>query len=115
MLFNCKFFLGSDYPGILALCKTNVEDSVNSSNLSLRGYSPSIQKYFVIHEHFLAVYVKEDFHFECDSSLENSDFLFVFSVVFTSLSVSYFFSVDDTILFFVQFRDAVSSYIEKVV
>ena len=48
--FDCEFFLDSNSPGILALCKTNLNDSIDSSNFPVRGY--------VTHMHDLAVYLK---------------------------------------------------------
>ena len=35
---DCKSFLESNYPGILALCETNLDDSTDSGNISVRGY-----------------------------------------------------------------------------
>ena len=34
---HCKSFLESNSPDILALCKTNLDDSIDSVNLSVRG------------------------------------------------------------------------------
>ena len=55
---DCESFLESNSPDILALCKTNLEDSIDSGNLSVRGYLPLIQKDSSTHMHGLAVYVK---------------------------------------------------------
>ena len=41
---GCEFFLESNSLGILALCETNLEDSVDSSNFLVRGYLPLIRK-----------------------------------------------------------------------
>ena len=42
---NCEsFFLESNSPDILALCETNLDDSIDSGNLFVRGYLPLIQK-----------------------------------------------------------------------
>ena len=49
----------SNFPDILALCETNLDDSIDSVNFSVRGYLPSIQKDSSTHMHGLAVYVKE--------------------------------------------------------
>ena len=76
-------FLESDSPDILALCKTNLDDSVDSGNFSVRGYLPLIQKDSVIHMHGLAVYVKEGLPFVSDLSLENSPHSYLFSTSFT--------------------------------
>ena len=39
---DCESFLGSDSPDILALCETNLDDSIDSGNFSVRGYLPLI-------------------------------------------------------------------------
>ena len=65
-------FLESNSPEILALCETNLDDSIDSGNFSLRGYLPLIRKDSSTHMHSLAVYVKEGLPFAQDLSLENS-------------------------------------------
>ena len=40
---GCESVLESNFPDIFALCETNVEDSINSINFSLRGYFPLTQ------------------------------------------------------------------------
>ena len=35
---DCKSFLESNSPDILALCETNLDDSIDSGNFSVRGY-----------------------------------------------------------------------------
>ena len=37
---DCESFLESNTPDILALCETNLHDSIDSGNLSVRGYLP---------------------------------------------------------------------------
>ena len=56
---DCESLLESNSPDILALCETNLDDSIDCGNLSVRGYSPSIQKDSTTHLHGLAVYAKE--------------------------------------------------------
>ena len=56
---ECESFLESNSPGILGLCKTNLEDSIDSDNFSVTGYLPLIQKDSVTHRHGFAVYVKD--------------------------------------------------------
>ena len=68
----CKSFLESNSPDILALCETNLDDSIDSGNFSVTGYVLLIQKYSSTHMHGLAVYVKEGVFFAWDLSLENS-------------------------------------------
>ena len=43
---DCKSFLQSNSPDILALCQTNLDDSVDFGNFSVRGYPPLIRKVF---------------------------------------------------------------------
>ena len=69
---DCKFFLESNCPDILTLCETNLDDSIDSSNISGRGYLPLIRKDSNTHMHGLTVYVKEGLSFAWDVSLENS-------------------------------------------
>ena len=63
--------LNQNSPDILALCETNLDDSMDSGNISLKGYLPLIRKDSGTHMHGLAVYVKE-LPFARDLSLENS-------------------------------------------
>ena len=41
---DCESFLESNSPDILALCETNLDDSVDSGDFSVMGYLPLIQK-----------------------------------------------------------------------
>ena len=41
---DCESFLESNSPDILALCETNLDDSIDSGNFSVRGYLPLIRK-----------------------------------------------------------------------
>ena len=52
-------FLESNSSDILALCEANLDDLIDSSSFSVRGYLRLIQKESVTHMHGLAVYVKE--------------------------------------------------------
>ena len=67
---ECESFLESNSPDILALCETNLDDSIDSGNFSVRGYLPLIRKDSGTHMHGLAVYVKEGLPFAWDLSLE---------------------------------------------
>ena len=69
---DCKSFLESNSPDILALCETNLDDSIDSRNFSVRGYLPIIQKDSSTHVHGLEVYFKGGLPFARDLSLENS-------------------------------------------
>ena len=63
---DCESFLESNSPDILVLCETNLDDSIDSGNFSVRGYLPLIQKDSMTHMHGLAVYVKEGLPFPRD-------------------------------------------------
>ena len=101
---HCESFLESNSPDILALCETNLDDSVDSGNLPVRGYLPLIRKYSGTYMHGLVVYVKERRPFERDLSLENSRETadcYLFSTCFTSLSVLLLFPLSITFFVFV--------------
>ena len=70
--FECESFLESNSPGILALCETNLYDSVDSGNFSVKDYLPLIRKDSITQMHGLPFYVKEGLPFARDLSLENS-------------------------------------------
>ena len=63
---NCESFLESNSPDILALCETNLDDSIDSGNFSVRGYLPLIWKYSSTHMHGLTVFAKERLPFALD-------------------------------------------------
>ena len=69
---DCESFLESNSPDILALCETNLDDSIDSGNFSVRDYLPLIRKDSSTHMHGLKVYVKEGLPFVWDFSLEIS-------------------------------------------
>ena len=73
------------------LCETNLDDSIDSGNFSVRGYLPLIRKDSSTHMHGLAVYVKEGLPFAQDLSLENSADSYLCFRLALLYSVSYFF------------------------
>ena len=94
---DCKSFLESNSPDILALCETNLDNSIDSGNFSVRGYLPLIRKDSSTHMHGLTVYVKD----LCTGLISGKlcRFLLMFSTCFTSLSVLLLFPL--SITFFV--------------
>ena len=46
---DCESFLESNSPDILALCETNLDDSIDSGNFSVRGYLPLIRSDSITH------------------------------------------------------------------
>ena len=69
---DCESFIESNSPDILALCETNLDESIDSGNFSVRGYLHLIWKDSSTHMHGLKVHVKEGLPFARDLSLENS-------------------------------------------
>ena len=55
---ECGSFLESNSPDILALCETNLDDSIDFGNFAVRGYLPLIRKDSITPMHGLAVFVK---------------------------------------------------------
>ena len=51
---ECESFLESNSLHILALCETNLDDSIHSGKFSVRGYLPLIRKDSITHMHGLA-------------------------------------------------------------
>ena len=88
---DCESFLESNSPDILALCETNLDDSIDSGSFSVRDYLPLIQKDSITHMDGLAVYVKEGLSFAWDLSQENiADSYLCFRLLLLH-SLSYFF------------------------
>ena len=88
---DCESFLESNSPDILALCETNLDDSIDSGNFSVRRYLPLIRKDSSTHMYGLAVYVKEGLPFARDLSLENAADSYLCFRLALLHSVSYFF------------------------
>ena len=109
---DCKSFLESNLPDILALCETNLDDSVDSGNFSVRGYLPLIRKGSSTHIHGFAVYVKEGLPFSQDLLQENSADSFLTD--FTSLSFLLFFLYRSPSSSLCTVFDSISSNIDEV-
>ena len=88
---DCESFLESNSPDILALCETNLDDSIDSGNFSVRGYLPLSRKGSDTHMHGLSVYVNEGLPFAWELSLENSADSYLCFRLALLHSVSYFF------------------------
>ena len=112
---DCKSFLESNSPNILAVCDINLKDSIDFGNLSMRGYLPLIRKDSHTHMHGLPVYVKEGLPFAEDLSLENyADSYICFRLALLH-SVSYFFFLyQSPSLSLCMVFDSISSNIDEV-
>ena len=111
---ECESFLESNSPDILALCETNLDDSIDSGNFSVRGYLPLIQKDSVIHMHDLAVYVKEGLPIARDQSQENFANSYLCFRLALVHSWSYFFLYWSPSLLLYMFFDSMSSNIDQI-
>ena len=88
---ECESFLTSNSTDILALCETNLDDSIDSGDFPLTGYLPLIQKNSITHMHGLTVYMKKGLPFARDLPLENSAHSYLCYGLALLHSVSYFF------------------------
>ena len=110
-----KSFLESNSPDILTLCKTNLDDSIDSGNFSVRVYLPLIQKNSSTHMHCVTVYVKEGLLFSWVLSLKNSanSHLCFWLALHHSLSYFYFLYWSPSLSLGTVF-DSISSNIDEV-
>ena len=92
---DCESFLASNSPDILALCETNLDDSIDSGNFSATVYLPLIWKDSTTHMHGHVGYMKKGFLLH----EKLCGFLLMFSTGFTSLSILLLFPL--LIIFFV--------------
>ena len=88
---DCESFLLSQSPDILALCETNLDDSIDSNHFTVNGYLPLIRKDSSTHMHGLGLFVKENLPFARDSSLESSENSYMCFRLALLNSTSYFF------------------------
>lgn len=85
---GCEFFQESNLPDLFSWCETNFYDSADFSifdfsNFFVRNYLLLIRKDTATYVYGFAVYVKEGLCFGRDLTLENLEFLFMFSTRFT--------------------------------
>ena len=83
--------LHSNFVDCESFLESNLDDSIDSGNFSVRGYLPLIWKDSSTHMHGLTVYVKERLPFARDLSLENSADSYLCFRLALLHSVSYFF------------------------
>ena len=100
----------SNSPDILALCETNLDDSMDSGNFSVRGYLPLIQQDSITHMHWSCRLCERRPSF-CTRLISGKlwRFLLMFSIGFTLLSalllfpllITFFFFAHDFLLYFI--------------
>ena len=107
---DCESFLESNSPDILALCETNLDDSTDSGNFSVRGYLMRST-----HMHGFAVCFKERLPFARNLSLENSADSYLCFRLALLHSLPYFFFLYQSLSFpFCKVFDPISSTIDEV-
>ena len=112
---ECESFLESNSPDILALCETNLDDSIDSGNFPVRGYLPLIRKGSITHMHGFALYVKEGLPFARDLFLENSaDSYLCFRLALLHTHSYFFFLYQSSSLSLCTVFDSISSNIDEV-
>ena len=94
-------FLDSNSPDILALCETNLDDSVESGNSSVRGYSFNQKGFQYSYAWSRSLCEKRTSFCTRLISRKLCRFSFMFSTGFTSLSVLLLFSLWITFFSFV--------------
>ena len=114
---ECKSFLESNSPDILAVCETNLDDLVYSGNFFVRGYLPLIRKdsvSLVSHMDGFPVYVKEGLPFTRYLSLEKYEDSYLCFWLALLYSMSFFFLLfQSPSLHFCTVFDAISSNIDE--
>ena len=112
---DCESFLESTSPDILTLCEKNLDNSIDSGSLSVKGYLPLIQKDSSTHMHGFIVYVKEELPF-CTGLISRKlyRFLLMFSTSFTSLSALLLFPLSITFFVFCTVFHSIISNIDEV-
>ena len=111
---DCESFLESNSPDILALCETNLDDSIDSGNFSVSRYLPLIRKDSSTHVHVLAVYVKEGLPIARDLSQENSADSYLCFRLALLHPLSYFFFLYQSPSSLCTVFDSISSNIDEV-
>ena len=99
---------------MLALCETNLDDSIDSGNLSVNGYLLLIQKDSNSHMHGLAVYAKEGLLFAWDLSLEKSADSYVFDWLLFFQCFTSFSYIDHLLCLCARFFDCISFNIDEI-
>ena len=84
---ECESFLESNSPDIFTLSETNLDDSTDPGNFSVRGYLPLIRKNCFTHMDGLVVYVKKGLSFARNISRKLCGIFLIFSTNFTSFIV----------------------------
>ena len=100
---ECESFLEPNSPGILALYETNLDDSINSGNISVKGlYSFNPKKFYYSYAWSCSLCERGTSFCMGLISRKLCRFLLMFSTSFTSLSVLLLFPLLITFFIFIQ-------------
>ena len=111
---DCKSFLESNSPDIIAHCETNLDDSIDSGDLSVKVYFLLIQKDSTNPYAWFCCLCEGSTSFHAGIiSGKLCRFLLLLSTGFTSLSVLPLFYLLITLIF-MQFFDSISSNIDQI-
>ena len=101
---DCESFLESNSPDILALCETNLDDSIDSGNFSVRGYLPLFQKDSSTHMHVLQFMLKKDFLLHRTYIWKTQQILtYVFTWLYSTQCLTFFPSINHLLHLCTQF------------
>ena len=95
---RCNFshvesFLCNSLPDVLAICETNLNPSISSSDFSVPGYLPLNRKDSSIHMHGLGIFVRDTLPISRELNLESSDESYICLRQSLLQSTSYLFFV----------------------
>ena len=101
---ECKYFLELNCHDILSLSETDLDESIDSGNFSVRSYLPLIRKDSITQMCGLAVFVNEKLCFSGDICLENSaDSSFVFNWLYFTQWLTSFSYINHPLCGYAQF------------
>ena len=98
-IVECRSFLESNSPDILALCETILDESIDSGNFSVRGYLPLMRKDSINHAWSCSLCERRTSFHMGFISRKLCGFLLMYSTGFTSINVLFLFRI--SITFFV--------------
>ena len=100
---DCQSFPESNSPDILALCETNLDDSIDSCNFSVRGYLHLIRKNSRTHAWSRILCGGRTCFYTGLISRKPCRFLLKFSTGFTSLCLTSFSSINHLLRLYARF------------
>ena len=110
---ECESFLKSNSHDIFTLCDTNLDDSIDSGNFSVRGYLPLIQKFYYSYAWSCSLSEK-GLPFPWDLPLTKlCGFLLVFDWLYFTQYLTPFSFINHLLRRYLQFAISISSNIDE--